>query len=72
MFHLGNFQFVDRDRVTNGRTKFISVLTEVTKMEPAIALPCVTKSFESLTYNRTSRAASLQPKFFGSDKPKKC
>ena len=62
MFHLGNFQFVDRDRVTNGRTKFISVLTEVTKMEPAIALPCVTKSFESLTYNRTSRAASSQLK----------
>ena len=62
MFHLGNFQFVNRDRVTNGRTKFISVLTEVTKMEPTIALQCVTKSFESLTYNRTSRAASSQLK----------
>ena len=62
MFRLGNFQVVDRDGVTNGRTKFISVLTEVTKMEPTIALQCVTKSFESLTYNRTSRAASSQLK----------
>ena len=53
---------MDRDGVTNGRTKFISVLTEVTKMEPTIALQCVTKSFESLTYNRTSRAASSQLK----------
>ena len=33
-------------------------------MEPTIALQCVTKSFESLTYNRTSRAASSQLKTY--------
>ena len=38
MFRLGKFQVVDRDGVTNGRTKFISVQTEVTKMETTFAL----------------------------------
>ena len=38
MFCLGKFQVVDRDGVTNGRIKFISVQTEVTKMETTFAL----------------------------------
>ena len=62
MFRLGTFQVVDRDGVTNGRTKFTSVLTEVTKMEHTFALQGTQELFELLTTNRTSRAASLQLK----------
>ena len=39
MFHLGTFQqVVGGNGVTNGRTKFTSVQTEVTKMEATFAL----------------------------------
>ena len=63
MFHLGTFQQVeDRDGVTNGRTKFTSVLTEVTKMDTTFALQGTWELFELLTTNRASRAAPSQLK----------